>query len=383
MTRPYPLQRGLLLACLLTLPAAGQPLKIAVAGMQHGHIWLNIGAMMKGDPFQLVGVADAAPEQRGWAINGAPVGYTYGKPGPHLSDEKLIFTDWKRMIDQTRPDVVWAFTPTSEHVDVVRYCAPKGIHVMMEKPLAATYEQALEMQALARKHKVLVMANYASAWQPAQYAVKAAIDAGEIGPVWRLHAMTGGSGPGNPKSSAFAAWLADPVKNGGGALMDFGCYSVLWALWLKGQPESVYANAQHIKPDVYPNVEDNTTIVLNWKNGEAILEASWAQPPRSPGGGNEIYGLAGSIVGNQIRKAGAPGGGGGRGTPGEPLKADPLPPERSAPLDYMANRIRTRQPLDGMSSLDLNVAVVEVLEAAKMSIRTGQAVKLPLRRGKS
>jgi predicted dehydrogenase len=238
MKRANSFERGLVLACLLALPAAAQPLKIAVAGLQHAHIWLNLGAMLKGNPVQLVGVADAAPEQREWARNSAPVGYTRGQPGPLVPDESLIFTDWKKMIDQTKPDIVWAFTPTNEHLDVVRYCAPKGIHVMMEKPLAATYEQALEIQALARKYHVLVMVNYGSTWQPAQYAIKAAIDAGEIGPVWRLHAMTGSGGPGNPKNSAFAAWLADPVKNGGGALMDFGCYSVLWSLWLKGRAAS-------------------------------------------------------------------------------------------------------------------------------------------------
>ena len=377
MKRANLFERGLVLACLLALPAAAQPYKIAVVGLQHAHIWLNLGAMLKGDPVQLVGVADAAPEQREWARNSAPVGYTRGQPGPHVPDESLIFADWKKMIDQTKPDIVWAFTPTNEHLDVVRYCAPKGIHVMMEKPLAATYQQALEIQALARKYNVLVMVNFASTWQPAQYAIKAAIDAGEIGPVWRLHAMTGSGGPGNPKNSAFAAWLADPVKNGGGALMDFGCYSVLWSLWLKGRPQSVYATAQHLKPDIYPNVDDNATIVLNYTDGLALLEATWDQPPRTSNGGNEIYGRTGSIVGNQIRKAGAPAG--GRGMPqGDPIKVDPLPPERAAPLDYVADRIRTKHPLDGMASLDLNVTVVEVLEAAKISIKTGAAVKLPL-----
>ena len=70
--------------------------------------------------------------------------------------QSLIFSDWKKMIDETKPDIVWAFTPTNGHVDVVRYCAPKGIHVMMEKPLAATYKEALEMQALAKKYNTLV-----------------------------------------------------------------------------------------------------------------------------------------------------------------------------------------------------------------------------------
>jgi scyllo-inositol 2-dehydrogenase (NADP+) len=133
--------------------------------------------------------------------------------------------------------------PDQGHVDVVRYCAPRGIHVIVEKPLAATWNEALEIQALAQKHNILVLTNYGSTWQASNHPVKAAVDAGEIGPVWRLHAVQGHGGPGDPRTSSFAAWLADPVQNGDGALIDFGCYLVNWSLWLKGKPESVYATA--------------------------------------------------------------------------------------------------------------------------------------------
>src|SRR5574340_590320 len=351
---------------LVSLPCAAQSYRIAIAGMRHGHVWLNLGAMLKGDPVKLVGAAEAAPEQREWARNSAPAGYTYGKKGPNIADESLIFTDWRKMIDQTKPDIVWAFTPTDEHLDVVRYCAPRGIHVMVEKPLAASYRQAREIQALARKHNVLVMTNFGSTWSAAQYAVKAAVDAGEIGPVWRLRALTGNAGIGDPKKSTYG-WMADPEK-GGGAMVDFGCYSVLWSLWLKGRPESVYASQNHLKADLYPKVDDNATIILNYKDAVAILEATWALPP-APRGVNEIFGLKGSIVGSVLRKPGGP-------PAGETLKVDPLPPERSAPLDYMVSRLRSKQPLDGPSALDLNVAVIEVLEAAKTSAKTGRAVKL-------
>ena len=363
--------RMAVLLILLVLPGAAQQYKIAVAGMRHGHIWLNLGAMLKGDPVKLVGVAEAAAEQRDWARNSAPAGYTYGKKGPFVADESLIFTDWRKMIDQTKPDIVWAFTPTNEHLDVVRYCAPKGIHIMMEKPLAATYKQALEMQALARKHNILVMTNYGSTWSAAQYAVKAAVDAGQIGAVWRLRALTGSGGIGDPKKSTYG-WMADPEK-GGGAMLDFGCYSVLWSLWLKGRPQSVYAAVNHLKSDLYPNVDDNATIILNYRDCVAILEATWDLPP-APRGGNEIYGMKGSIVGTLMRRAGVQ-------APGESLRVDPLPPERAAPLDYIVNRIRTKQPLDGPSALDLNVAVSEVLEAGKTSVKTGRSVKLPPRPG--
>jgi predicted dehydrogenase len=126
---------------------------------------------------------------------------------------------------------------------------------------------------------------------------------------------------------------------------------------------------------MYPRVDDNAAIILNYKDGLAILEASWDLPP-APRHGNEIYGMRGSIVGTQLRKAGTPGGGRGS-SQGEAITVDPLPPERAAPLDYMVSRIRSKQPLDGPSALDLNVAVLEVLDAAKLAARLGRAVRLP------
>ncbi len=351
--------------CLAALPLAAQEYKIAVVSLLHAHVWSHLEIMLKGDKVKLAGVAEMVPELVERARRTVP--------------ESQIYSDWKKMIDQSKPDIVWAFTPTNEHVDVVEYCAPRGIHVIVEKPLAATYKEALRIRDLARKHQTLVMTNYGSTWQASQYAAKAAIDSGAIGQVWRLRAVQGHGGPGDPKTSSFVAWLADPVKNGGGALIDFGCYLVNWSLWLKGRPETVYASANHLKPELYPKVEDNATIILNFKDGVAILEATWDMPP-APRSLSEIYGTKGSIVGGQVRRAGASPSGGARGAqPGENLNVEPLPPERSEPIAYMVDRIRNRRPLDGPSALDLNVSVQEVLEAAKMSIEAGRAIPLPLK----
>ena len=377
------MKRIVALLCFLALPVAAQEYKIAVVSMLHAHVWLHLGTMLKGDKVKLVGVSETLPDLISRAEREDVIPQTQNVTRPGVP-EALIFADWKKMIDQTKPDIVWAFTPTNGHVDVVRYCAPKGIHVIMEKPLAATLSEALEIQALARKYNIRVLTNYGSTWQATQYAAKAAVDSGEIGPVWRLHGGQGHNGPGDPKKSSFAAWLADPVQNGGGAMMDFGCYLVLWSLGMKGMPESVYATAQHMKPETFPKVEDNATIILNYKDGLAILEASWDLPPAQRLG-NEIYGMKGSIVGNSIRKPGSPGApasGGARGgqQAGDALPVTPLPPERSEPIAYMVDRIRNKQPIDGPSALDLNVSVQEVLEAAKLSVQTGRAVSLPLKK---
>jgi predicted dehydrogenase len=364
---------------LFSLPLAAQEHKIAVVSMAHAHVWLHLGTILKGDNVRLVGIAETDPNliARAKRTDVIPQTNEVSRPG---IPENLFFSDYRKMIDETKPDIVWAFTETNRHLEVVEYCAPRKIHVMMEKPLAATYRQALAIQRLARKHGIQVFTNYSSAWQASNYAVKAAVDAGVIGPVYRLRAVVGHGGPGDPKKSSFAAWLADPLQNGGGALMDFGCYSVLWSLWLKGRPESVYASANHLKPETYPQVEDNATIILNYKDGVGIFEASWDLPPRPPSG-NEVFGRTGSIVMGrdsvELRKGGAQPTGRGMPEP-EKLNVDPLPPERAEPIAYMVDRLKAKQPVEGLPSLHLNVGVVEVLEAAKISIKTGRAIKLPL-----
>jgi predicted dehydrogenase len=371
------MKRALAILALAAAPVLAEEYRMAVVSLLHAHVWLHLGTMMKGDKVKLVGVSETLPDliARATREDVIPQTQNVTRPGVPAS---LIYSDWKKMIDETRPDIVWAFTPTNQHVDVVRYCAPKGIHVMVEKPLAATLKEALEIQALAQKHKIHVLTNYGSTWQASQHAIRAAVDAGEIGKVWRLHSVTGHNGPGDPKKSSFAAWLADPVQNGGGVLMDFGCYMALWSVGIKGMPESVYATAQHMKPEMFPNVEDNAVIILNYKDGVAILEASWDLPPAQRLG-NEIYGLKGSIVGNSIRKAGGPPVPRGSQQAGDPLQVTALPPERSEPIAYMVDRLRNKQPLDGQSALDINVAVQEILEAAKVSVKTGRAVPLPLK----
>lgn len=375
------MKRGLVFLFFFVLSAPAAEHRIAVVSLLHAHVWLHLGTMLNGElktgeRVKLVGLAETLPDLLARAKREDVIPQTDNVKRPGVP-EAIIFSDWKKMIDETKPEIVWAFTPTNEHVDVVRYCAPRGIHVIVEKPLAATWKEALEIEALARRHKIHVLTNYSSLWQPAQQAVRDTIASGEIGAVWRLHGVTGHNGPGDPKRSSFAAWLADPVQNGGGALMDFGCYMALWALGIKGRPESVYATAQHMKPEMFPKVEDHAVIVLNYKDGVAILEASWDMPPAQRLG-NEIYGTTGSITGNTVTKAG---GGGGRGSrPGTPIEARPLPPERSEPIAYLVSRLVKNEPLDGAAALEQHVAVQEILEAAKMSVRSGKAVALPLPR---
>jgi predicted dehydrogenase len=345
---------------LLSLPLAAQEYKIAVIGLVHSHVWGHLGRMVKNEPARLVGIAETEPELIAEAKKRGATAVPF-------------FSDYKKMLDETKPDIVWAFVENNRHLEIVQACAPRKIQVMFEKPLASTYQDAQAIRRLAATHGIQVMTNYQMAWWPSNYAAKELVDSGGIGKVWRLRGIVGHGGPGAPTGTNrfFLDWLTDPVKNGAGAMMDFGCYNALWALWYMGRPETVYAQVNHLRPETFPKVEDSSVLILHYKNGVGIFEGSWDLPRSYQD--LEIFSRDGSVyvTGSRVelRK--------GRDTKDLPLAA--LPPERSEPIANMIQSLRTKKPLEGLVAIDINVSVTEIMEAAKTSVRTGRAVTLPLK----
>jgi len=352
--------RKLLLTLLLDLtPAfAQQPPKIAIIGLVHAHVWGHLRQILKDNKVQLVGIAEPNPALVAEAK----------KMG---AADSLFYSDYRKMLSDKKPDIVWAFVENNRHLEIAQACAPLGIQLIFEKPLAATHKQAVAIRDLARKYNIRVMTNYQMAWWPANYAAKSQVDSGQIGKVWRLRGIVGHGGPGSngPRNQYFFAWLTDPVKNGAGALMDFGCYNALWSLWYLGRPTSVYATAIHLRPQEFPKVEDNADIVLNYPKAVGIFEASWDLPRSYQD--LEVFSHEGSVYMKnghvEVRK--------GRGETSE-VKLDPLPEDQSSPVNYMISRWRAKQPIEGLTAININVQVLEIIEAAKESVKTGRAVRL-------
>ena len=204
---------------LMALTAYGAEHRIAVIGLVHSHAWGHLPRMVSGKPATLVGVAETNPAL---IAEARKIGVA----------ESLIFADYEKMLDTQKPEIVWAFVENNRHLEIARACAKRKIHLMYEKPLASTYKDALEIRALAKQAGIHVLTNYQMAWWPSNYAAKSLADSGALGQVFRLRGVVGHGGPGSEgaRNQFFFEWLTDPVKNGGGALMDFGCYNALWAL---------------------------------------------------------------------------------------------------------------------------------------------------------
>lgn len=338
------------------------PVRFAIVGLSHDHARGFIPGARERNDIQLVGIVEPDQELAG----------RYARTFKLNKD--LFFSSLGDLLDRTNVQAVAAFTSTFDHRRVVEECAARGISVMMEKPLAVNMEHALAMQAAAKKGGIQVVVNYETTWYPAnQEAYSIIHDQHAIGTIRKVVVHDGHRGPKEIGCSAdFLKWLTDPVLNGGGALTDFGCYGANLITWLmNGQrPTSVFAVTQQIKPDVYPKVDDEATIVLTYPNAQGIIQASWNWPFDRKD--MEIYGQSGSLLvpGRDVlklRTANAP----ETNKPPSPLRGS-----QADPLSYLAAVVRREVKPSGLSSLEVNMIVTEILDAARESARTGKRVDL-------
>jgi predicted dehydrogenase len=245
---------------------------------------------------------------------------------------------------------------------------------MMEKPLAVNMEHARAIEAAAKKGGIQVMVNYETTWYPGNAAAYALVHEQQaIGELRKIVVHDGHRGPREIGcSEAFLAWLTDPVLNGGGALPDFGCYGADLITWLvEGQrPTSVFAVTQHIKPDVYPKVEDEATIVVTYPKAQGIIQASWNWPFDRKD--MEVYGQSGYVLVPRpnILRVRKPNSAESDTTPA------PLTGPQADPLSYLAAIVRGELTPSGLSSLSCNLIVTEILDAARESALSGKRVDL-------
>lgn len=263
---------------------AQAPLRLAVAGLSHGHVDWIFNRTDK-DDVQLVGIYETNAE----LINRYAQRY-------HL-DKAMFFTDLEAMLDELKPDAVSAFGAINEHVEVVRVCAPRGIHVMVEKPLATTLADAKEMVQLANQHDIHVLTNFETSWYESNQEIKAMLETGRLGAIRKVMVNDGHEGPKEiGVSKEFLEILTDPKKNGAGALIDFGCYGANLMTWLMEgtRPVSVTAVVHTNKPDTYPEVDDEATLILQYPHAQCVIQASWNWPFSRKD--MEVYGTQGYAI---------------------------------------------------------------------------------------
>jgi predicted dehydrogenase len=349
----------LLLAAVITVSA--QPIRVCVAGLNHDHAH-GILRRYKDGTVDIVGIAE--PNKELWV--------KYGKLY-HIPDS-LFFTDLKQMLLLKKPDAVLGYNAVGNHVDIVEICAPMHIPVMVEKPLAATLAQAKRIEELANQYHIRVLVNYETTWYASNQANYNTVATDSIGKIRKMVVHDGHQGPKEIGCSPeFLAWLTDPVLNGAGPLNDFGCYGADLMTWfMHGQtPIAVTAIARHYKPEIYPKVEDDATILVEYPTATGQIEASWSWPfgikdMEIFGETGYLHALDGTNIVSRMR---------------ENIKgvkvAAPLAGPISDNILYLTAVLRNQiSGVDDQSSLNYNMIVMEILDAAKRSIKEGKRILL-------
>jgi len=342
------------------------PLKVGVIGLTHTHVHWILGRENIGD-IEIVGIVEPNRE----------LAQRYADQ--HGYSMSIVFKTMAEMIAAKKPEAVTAFGTIYEHLEVVEFCAPKGIHVMVEKPLAVNMEHANKMAALAKKHNIHLLTNYETTWYPSNHKLKELLDQGKIGDMRKVIVNDGHKGPKKiGVNSEFLDWLTDPVQNGGGAITDFGCYGANLMTWLQEgkRPISVTAVTQQFQAENNPKVDDEATIILSYSDAQATIQPSWNWPIGRKD--MEVYGLTGVMYADNRNNLRIRMSEGYDGFSEEKLEL----PEREAPYNdpfslfeaVIRNKIQLK-PFD-LSSLENNMIVVEILDAAKKSAITKKTVVL-------
>jgi predicted dehydrogenase len=336
------------------------PLRIGIAGLTHSHVHGLLGSADRSE-IQIVGIAepDRALAER------------YLKRYNLSLD--LLYPTLDEMLASAKPEAVTAFNSIYDHLEVVKKCAPLKIHVMVEKPLAVSLEHAQQMEALAKKHNIHVLTNYETTWYGANHLAHRMIhEENSIGDLRKIVVHDGHRGPKEiGVNQEFLNWLTDPVQNGGGAIMDFGCYGANLITWLLHgeRPESVTAITQQIKPEIYPKVDDEATIIVTYPKVQGVIQASWNWPYNRKD--MEVYGQTGYIKADRNTLS---------------LKVGDEQEQQkqfSAPLFdnpfvYLAAVVHGKLTVKDtdLSSLPLNMTAMEILEAARQSAKEGRTIHL-------
>jgi predicted dehydrogenase len=354
-----------LLACAACAAQSGAPpLRLAIAGLAHSHVDGFLHSIRDRTDVQVVAVFEPDQAiQRKYAKN-------------YNLDQSIFFTDLGGMLDHAKPEAVATFTSTYDHPVVVEACAQRHIPVMMEKPLAVSMDHARRIQSAAARSGIPVVINYETTWYRSHGAmwdlIKQQHAAGQIR---KMVAMDGHQGPqeiGVPPE--FFQWLTDPVKNGAGALFDFGCYGANLMTWMMDnqRPTAVTAITSRFKPAIYPRVDDEATVLVEYPTAQGIIQGSWNWPFSRKD--FEVYGERGYAiaVGGSMLKTRMP----GQHDEETHATLDQLPVEERDPVEYLAAVARGKRKPSGLSSLENNMIVVEILSAARESAATGKTIKI-------
>jgi predicted dehydrogenase len=354
--------------------------KIAGICFDHMHMGDNLRMAHEHPNVEIVGLCDEQRERMAAAAK------AFGIPPNRL------YSDERKLLEETRPDLVLICPATARHGEWVQRVAPYGVHILIEKPFAATLSEADAMIAAMKATGKRLAINWPLAWVPAHVTAKRRIDEGMIGDVIEVHYYDGNRGPlwhVADKKATTAETVAKgkqqswfyKKEHGGGSLLDYLGYGTTLGAWFLGgrTPVEVTTVADS---SAGLEVDEHSITIARYSFGLSKFETRWGtftdpwthQP--QPQCGFVLVGTKGTIssydYANMIRLQ----------TEEHPhgvlCPVDKLAPPKQNPVQYVLHCIETGETITGPLSPELSRIGQQITDAAVTSTREKRTVALPV-----
>ena len=349
--------------------------KFVGVDFSHMHIYGLMNQVHACSEANLVGIAD---RQRNLLL---PAQTSTG-----LSDDDL-FDDFERMLDERKPDVAVICSSPDKHGDYVEKITQRGIHCLVEKPMAASLTEADRIIAVWKQSGVKLAINWPMRWYPTLVTAYRSVQEGIIGKIQQVNYRNGNQGPGYigrkltepppSKESLVSTWFWR--KPSGGIINDYIGYGTTLMTWyLNGKtPIEVNALATNLRGT---EVEDNVVAAVKYDDVFCRLEATWTsltspweiqpQPPH----GFVLVGERGSISAydyfDHVRVATL------EHPEGYDVPCDKLLSPNNNPIEYFVDCLNKDCEPEGPLNPDICRIGQAITEAVKISSDKGRTVAL-------
>lgn len=279
------------------------------------------------------------------------------------------FTDYRKMLETVDIDAVLIATPTKSHKQIALDCVNAGKHILVEKPLARTLEEAREITEAAKSRDVLAMVGMNMRYRPDIMLLKSIVGAGELGKPFYVKCSWFKS------QSSSAKWFTKKDESGGGVIFDLGIVLLDLALWFLEFPEVRSVSTQNFNIRT-KNVEDSSISLIRTEPGSLIyMESSWAISSERDTFNIEIYCDKGNALINPLRVI--------KNIDGQSLELKPMMNENRKinfeksyqnELNHFIGAIKGLNPL--LSTVEDSASRLRIIENMYLSAKLNQEVLL-------
>ncbi len=301
-----------------------------------------------------------------------------------------IYDDYRLMLDEVKPDIAFLLCENGQKAEIVKECAKRKINVSVEKPMAISFKEALEIKKAADESGIEVVVNWPVMWRKYQHKLANALEKEIVGKPLKMHYLNGHTGPlGKGARHRGVKKNADEMSDseraktwwhkeelGGGVFLDICCYGCLFSKWYLGDGEkSIFSEGMCLNTD-FGNTDDNFAAIIRYDGKMSVIEGTWTTPRAAIPSGPSIMCTDGIIMCV----------GGAENEPdiaafdiyGNKVSVPDIEWDdgfKNMPWHY-AKHIKENAPIHPMLTLEKNLEIMAILDDAIKSAKTGKEEKI-------